>query len=175
MPTSALVIIDMLKDFLDEGAPLKVPLGRKIIPRIRERISEAREKKIAVIYLCDAHRPGDAEFAYWPVHALEGTEGAKVVEELTPEESDYRVKTRRYSGFLGTDLELLLRELQVTRLLICGILTNVCVFFTAAEAMMRNYEVVVYADSVAALSLKEQELALTQLEKVLKVKVMGNG
>jgi nicotinamidase-related amidase len=125
-----------------------------------------------IIYICDAHRENDKEFDSWPPHAVLGTKGAEVVEELKPQKEDFIVRKRRYSGFLGTDLELLLKELKVERLNIAGILTNICVFFTAAEAVMRDYEVVIYVDSVAALSKEDHKFALNQLKRVLKVKVV---
>jgi len=172
MAREALLIIDMLRDFVEEGAVLEVSSARGIIPRIKERIKEARERGIPIIYICDAHRENDKEFNSWPKHAVLDTKGADVVEELKPRSEDFIVRKRRYSGFLATDLELLLKELKVKRLKIVGILTNICVFFTAAEAAMRDYEVVVYADSVAALSEEDHKFALNQLKRVLKVEVV---
>jgi len=153
MVKEALLIVDMLRDFVEKGAVLEVPSARKIIPRIKKRVEEAREKGIPVIYICDAHREDDREFDIWPKHAVLGTKGSEIVEELKPQEGDFIVRKRRYSGFLGTDLELLLREL--------------------GEAAMRDYEVVVYADSVSALSEDDHKFALDQLKRVLKVKVVG--
>ena len=168
----ALLVIDMLKDFVERGAPLEVPHARKILPKVKLRIEEARKKETPVIYICDAHRSEDEEFKRWPAHAILGTKGAEVVEELRPEKTDFIVKKRRYSGFLGTELDLLLKELKVEKLHLTGILTNICVFLTAAEAAMRDYEVVVYSDSVAALSEKYHKFALDQLDQVFKIKVV---
>ena len=172
MAKEALLVIDMLKDFVEREAPLEVPSARKILPKVKLRIEEARKKGIPVIYVCDAHRLKDEEFKRWPEHAILGTKGAEVVEELRPERSDFIVKKRRYSGFLGTDLDLLLKELKVEKLHLTGILTNICVFFTAAEAAMRDYKVAVYSDSVAALSEKYHKFALDELDRVLKIKVV---
>jgi nicotinamidase-related amidase len=172
MAKEAILVIDMLKDFVEKGAPLEVPSARKILPKVKLRIEEARKKGIPVIYVCDAHRNQDEEFKRWPKHAILGTEGAEVVEELKPEKTDFIVKKRRYSGFLGTDLDLLLKELKIGKLHLTGILTNICVFFTAAEAAMRDYEVVVYRDSVAALSEKYHKFTLDQLNQVFKIKVV---
>jgi nicotinamidase-related amidase len=150
----------------------EVPCARKIFPKVKLRIEEARKEGIPVIYICDAHRAQDEEFKRWPAPAILGTKGAEVLEELKPEKTDFIVKKRRYSGFLGTDLDLLLKELKVEKLHLAGVLTNICVFFTAAEAAMRDYEVVVYRDSVAALSEKYHKSALDQLDQALKIKVV---
>lgn len=173
MKKEALLVIDMLNDFVEKGAPLEVPAARQILPYVKRRIEEARRKQIPVIYICDAHRENDEEFKKWPKHAISGTRGAEAVEELKPKKDDFIVRKRRYSAFLGTDLDLLLRELKAERLYLVGILTNICVFLTAAEAAMRDYQVVVYADSVAALSEEAHRFALTQLRDVLKVRVEG--
>jgi len=173
MSKEALLIIDMLNDFVEEGAVLEVPSARKIIPKIKKRIEEARKKQIKIIYVCDAHQKDDKEFQKWPPHAIMGTQGAEIIEELRPQEEDFVVKKRRYSGFLGTDLDLLLRELRIGKIYIVGILTNICVFFTAAEASMRDYEVIVYADSVTTISEREHRFALAELRDVLKIKVVG--
>lgn len=172
MENEALLVIDMLNDFVEKGAVLEVPSARKIIPNIKKRIEEARKKQIKVIYICDAHQRNDKEFQNWAPHAILGTRGGEVVEEIKPQEGDFIVKKRRYSGFLGTDLDLLLRELRIEKIYIVGILTNICVFFTAAEASMRNYEVIVYADSVTSVSEKDHKFALKQLREVLKIKVV---
>jgi len=69
MSKEALLIIDMLNDFVEEGAVLEVPSARKIIPKIKKRIEEARKKQIKIIYVCDAHQKDDKEFQKWPPHA----------------------------------------------------------------------------------------------------------
>lgn len=71
----ALVIVDMLNDFIKKGAPLEVPLGRKVIGPIRRLLDKARHSSIPVIYICDRHLPSDPEFEVWPKHAVVGTEG----------------------------------------------------------------------------------------------------
>ncbi len=171
MRKEALLVIEMLNDFVEAGAPLEVPAAREILPYLKKRIREAREKQIPIIYICDSHRENDEEFKEWPKHAISGTRGAEVVGEIKPGKDDFIVRKRRYSAFLGTDLDLLLRELRVEKLHLVGVLTNICVFITALEAVMRDYEVVVYADSVAALSEQAHKFSLSQLKDVFKIRV----
>ncbi len=171
MRKEALLVIEMLNDFIKAGAPLEVPDARKILSYVKRRIREARENQILIIYVCDNHKENDEEFKKWPKHAISGTRGAEIIEELKPEKGDLIVRKRRYSAFLGTDLDLLLREFRIEKLHLVGVLTNICVFLTAAEAAMRDYEVVVYANSVAALSEQDHKFSLSQLEDVFKVKV----
>ena len=75
----ALVVVDMLNDFVRPGAPLEVPETRTILPALRRRIAKARRDGELVVYVCDSHRKNDPEFARmgWPPHAVEGTPGAR--------------------------------------------------------------------------------------------------
>jgi nicotinamidase-related amidase len=68
LPDKALLIIDMLNDFINEGASLEVPAGRKIVPTISKLLNYARDKAWSVLYLCDNHKKTDPEFKIWPPH-----------------------------------------------------------------------------------------------------------
>ena len=171
MFNQAFLIIDMLNDFVLPGAALEVPKAREIIPNLKEEIAQMRKEKIPVIYICDTHKKNDSEFKIWPAHCLKGTKGAEVVEELKPQKDDYLVSKTTYSGFFKTKLEYLLKRLKVKKLIISGILTNICVLYTVSDATLRGYEVTVLKDCVTALSEEEHNFALQQMEKVLKAKI----
>jgi len=171
----AILVIDMLDDFLRPGAPLEVPNGRGIIPNIKMILEEARNRKVPIIYVCDSHLPMDGEFKIWPRHAVEGSEGAKIYDEIGPKPEDYIVKKRRYSGFFQTDLDLLLRELKIDRLFITGLLTNVCVLFTAIDAYMRGYDTIILSDATASLTDKDQEYFINYIRNTLKLKTVTTG
>ena len=168
----ALVIIDMLNDFILKGAVLEVPAARKIIPNIKEKIEEAREKKIPVIYVCDSHKKGDKEFEIWPPHAIKETEGAQVIKELSPEPGDYLVEKTTYSGFYNTELDDLLKRLDVKELIVTGTVTNICVMYTVSDAVLRGYKVRVLKDCVAGLNDEDHKFALRQMENVLKAEII---
>ncbi|RKY62778.1 MAG: cysteine hydrolase [Candidatus Latescibacterota bacterium] len=165
---TAFVIVDMLNDFVREGAPLEVPKTREVLPNIRRELERARREGMPVVYLCDRHKPDDPEFKVWPPHAVEGTEGAEVVQELAPQEGDLVIPKVSYSGFFRTDLEDRLRELGVEKLIITGCVTNICVLYTSVDALMRGYEVEVLEDCVAALDEEDGRFALKQIREVLK-------
>ncbi len=169
---SALLVIDMLNDFIEEGGALSVPGAKRIVPRIAELIAEARREGVPVIYVTDAHREDDHEFRYWPPHAVTGSWGAGVVVELAPQAGDYIVPKRRYSAFFGTDLDNYLREMGVKTLYLTGVLTNICVYATALDASMRNYTVKVFKDAVASLSEETDRFVFQQLEEVLQAELL---
>src|SRR4030066_737748 len=97
----ALLVIDMLEDFVRPGAPLEVPQTRKILPAIARRVSRARRKGDLVVYVCDSHRKSDPEFARmgWPPHAVAGTKGAAVISEVAQEPGAGGGAKKTYSGF----------------------------------------------------------------------------
>ncbi|MBC7254078.1 MAG: cysteine hydrolase [Actinobacteria bacterium] len=168
----ALLVIDMLNDFIHQKGSLVVPGASRIVPRIAELSREARDQGIPVIYIADRHRPDDREFQHWPPHAVAGTWGAEVVEELAPAEKDYLIPKRRYSAFFGTDLDTYLREMGVDKIYLTGVLTNICVYATALDAAMRNYRVAVFRDGVASLSEETDAFIFKQLEEVLQAELI---
>ncbi len=175
MSYRALLIIDMLNDFLNEGAPLEVPEGRKIIPKVQEILKFARSKSWPIIYLADNHSETDPEFKIWPPHCVKGTKGAEVVDELKPnlDKGEIFIPKRRYSGFYGTDLDLWLRELGVKMVILTGVLTNICVMYTSADASQRGYHVVVMEDGVAGLTQEDTDWAIKQMRNVHKADILS--
>lgn len=167
----ALLIADMLNDFVNEGASLEVPTARAIIGNIREEIRKARKKHIPIIYCCDAHKDKDPEFRVWPRHAVKGTKGAQVIKQLKPRKEDYVVEKTSYSCFYKTSLDKLLKRLGKTHLIITGVVTNICVLYTAADAYMRGYKVTVPLNCVAALTQKEHQFALQQMKQILNAEI----
>lgn len=169
----ALLIIDMLNDFVQPGAPLEVPETRSIIKAIQGQVTKARAENRPVIYICDTHTPDDPEFSRmgWPAHAVSGTPGAQVISELAAEEMDPVVEKTSYSGFHQTGLEGLLQSLKIDHLTLTGCVTNICILYTAYEAVIRDYAVTVPADCVASLSAEDEAFALKQMTEVLGVKV----
>lgn len=174
MAKEALLIIDMLNDFVIEGAPLEVPDTRRIIPNIRREIEKARSEGKPVIYICDTHAPNDREFSKfgWPPHAVKGTKGAEIVEELKPGKGDLITEKTTYSGFYKTDLDEKLKRLGVDSLRLTGCVTHICILFTAADAVLREYNVTVVEDSVAGLTKDDHDAALRIMRNVLGVKVV---
>jgi nicotinamidase-related amidase len=170
----ALLIIDMLNDFVSPGAPLEVPETRSIIKAIQRKVAKARAERRPVIYICDAHAPDDPEFSRmnWPPHAVRGTAGAQVISELAPEEMDPVIEKTGYSGFHQTGLDGLLQSLKIDHLILTGCVTNICVLYTAYDAVTRGYDVTVPVDCVANLAAEDGAFALKQMKEVLGVDVV---
>ena len=164
----ALIVIDMLKDFIQEGGALETgSAGRDIIPFVKEKIQEFRESGYPIIYVCDNHEIDDKEFQMFPPHCVKDTEGSKIIPELEVLERDKIIKKRRYSAFYGTDLDLFLRDNQVEEIYLVGVCTNICVLYTAADARNISYKVNIYKDGVASFDEEAHKFALKELENTL--------
>jgi nicotinamidase-related amidase len=124
------------------------------------------------------HYPQDVEITRkWGNHAIKGTEGAKVIPELEPDETkDYIVEKRTYSGFYETGLDSLLRGLYkgdgAKTVVLSGLHTHTCVRHTAADAFFRGYHIVIAKDGVEAFTQEDQEKDLKYLEYVYNAKIM---
>lgn len=170
--SKALLVIDMLRDFLDQEGALCIGDGEKVINNVSARLKEWRSGKDPVFYIMDRHLPHDAEFQIFPPHCLAGEWGGEVVSALAPQKNDYLVYKRRFSAFFGTDLDLTLRELGIRELELTGVCTQICVLYTAADARMRHYDVTVKKEYVASFDEEAHRFALKEMENTLGVKVV---
>ena len=124
-------------------------------------VKAARAKGVPVVFSDDAHLPGiDRELQLWGEHGIAGSEAAKPLASLEPQESDIVIPKRRYDGFFQTDLDLTLRELGVDTLIAFGCDTNICVLQTLAGAYFRGYRTIVAADATATFLVGDQESGL---------------
>ena len=168
---NAVLVIDMLRGFLEEGYPLYIGAkARRIIPSIQRLLEEELAQNSKVFFICDRHDPDDAEFKMFPPHCIAGTAQTEVIPELAKYAGEITTK-RRYSGFFDTALETKLKELKPEKLIVCGVLTNICVLHTVADARNRDYEVEVPLDCVASPDEAMHEFALEHMEKVLGAKL----
>ena len=167
----ALLIIDMQYDFLAEGAPVFCVGGLEMIPRVQQLANACRKQNIPVIYTREVHRPSGIDMGREldgnePDHCLDGSKGAEIHQDLTPNQGDYLVNKVRYDAFLGTELSFLLNGLGVFpghTLIICGVASNVCVHYTSAGAHQRDYRIKVVEDCCAGSSIEEHEAAMRQV------------
>ncbi|UCD09344.1 MAG: cysteine hydrolase [Dehalococcoidales bacterium] len=166
---NTVLVVDMLRGFLEEGYPLYIgDECRGIIPNIQELLGKETNNGSSVIYICDHHTPDDLEFKMFPPHCIEGTPETEIIHELSGYKGEI-IPKRRYSGFFDTPLEDRLKDLRPDKLIICGVLTNICVLHTAADARNRDYEVEIPVNCVASPDADAHQFALDHMEKVLGV------
>lgn len=172
MARYAVIIVDMLNDFVTGS--LGCERGKLIVPDLVKLTRAAREHKIPVIYSNDCHIKGiDRELKLWGDHAICGTPGAEVIPELAPQEGDYVVPKRRYSGFFQTDMQLLLQELSVDTVIITGLHTHMCCRHTSADAYYWGYQIVVPRETTNAFTQEDYESGLKYLKEVYGARICG--
>ena len=152
---AALLVVDMNRPFVDEGRPLASPNARAVLPRVATLVAAFRSRGLPVLWIVQGHHAVEHDRAgilaeWWPTPILEGTTDVELAEGLAAAPGEKIIVKRRYSGFLGTDLELTLRTLGAESVAVCGVLTNVCPFATAMDAFMRGFRVYYPADATAA-------------------------
>jgi nicotinamidase-related amidase len=164
---TALIVGDMQNDFVKEGGTLVVPGAEGTIQPIRALLDLARGSGMKVVFTQDTHSDGDPEWEIWGEHCREGSWGWQVVDELAPREDEAIVRKPRYDAFYGTQLEHMLRQWGVDTLIICGTVANICVFYTAAGAAMRWFNVVVPKDCISSFNVFDMEASLSQTATLL--------
>ncbi len=141
----------------------------EILPTVKQVLAAARSAKIPIIHFKEVHRQEMVDFGreldgVEPVHCLENWASTDYYWEFAPIEGEFAIAKRRYSCFVGTDLEILLRGLKVDTLLLVGTMTNVCVHYTAADAHQKDYHFHVIEDCCAGSDWAAHWAALTAME-----------
>jgi ureidoacrylate peracid hydrolase len=183
---SALIVVDMQNDFChDDGASAKHGLDvrptQEMAPRLVALIEAARAADLTVIYLVNMHDEW-SDSASWTERfgkgslqiCRTGSWGAAFY-AVSPRSDERVVPKHRYNGFVGTDLDLILRAHGITTLFFTGVATNICVETTARDAFVRDYRVVMIRDCLAGSSIAEHEASLRTLERYFNATVLDAG
>jgi len=165
-----LLLIDVINDleFPEAENMLEdaIEMARNIVA-LKKRASEL---KIPTIYVNDNFARWQSDFHGVVEHCKnDDVRGKAIADLLAPGETDYFVLKPKHSGFFSTSLDTLLDYLQAKTLILTGIAGNICVLFTANDAYMRDFQLFVPADCVCSNTPEENNFALEQMEKILKV------
>ena len=165
---TAILVIDLLG-----GSQGVIDSLKEAVKNAVSIVNEARKINMPIIFSNDAHLLNvDNELKLWGNHGIKDSEAAKVLDEFKVQETDYIVPKRRYNGFFQTDLDLLVRELNVDTLIVCGADTNICVLQTLAGAYFLNYKTIVAADACATFLIGNQEQGLEYFSKCYDSRVI---
>jgi nicotinamidase-related amidase len=168
----ALLLIDVINDMEFEGADALVRQALPMAHRIAALKKRAKEAAIPAIYVNDNFGRWKSDFRRVVEHCLEdGVPGEEVARILEPEDDDYFVLKPKHSAFFATTLDTLLDYLGAKTLILTGVAGNICILFSANDAYMRDFNLIVPADCVASNTPEENRHALEQMRTVLKADI----
>lgn len=165
----ALLLIDVINDLDFPEANRLLRHARLMAGKLSRLKERAKKAGIPVIYVNDNFGRWRSDFRKQVQHCLrQNSRGREIVSLLEPGEDDYFVLKPKHSGFFSTTLETLLRYLGSQTLIITGIAGNFCVLFTANDAYMRDYDIIVPSDCTVSNTAGENREALGLMRKFLK-------
>ena len=166
---AALLLIDVINDLDFEQADALLRQGLPMAHHLAALKAKAARLQIPIVYVNDNFGHWKSDFRHIVERCCsEDSRGAEISRMLRPAEPDYFVLKPKHSGFYATTLDVLLENLHAETLILTGIAANICVLFTANDAYMRDYNIVVPSDCVAANTAEEREYSLRQIKNVLK-------
>lgn len=170
----ALLLIDVINRLDFEGAGALAPRAMAMARRVAALKRRAAAAGVPCVYVNDNFGQWRSDLRLLVARALdEDSRGQVLVQTLKPHEDDYFVLKPLHSGFYSTTLDLLLRELGSRTLIICGLATEACVLFTASDAYIRGFEVIVPNDGCTSESPARHRGALAIMRKMLKARTVS--
>lgn len=168
----ALLLIDVINDLDFEHSELLLPFALEMARSLQKLKKRAREHHIPVVYVNDNFGRWQSDLSKLIEHCCRpDAVGRPIVEMLKPDDDDYFVLKPKHSGFYSTVLGVLLDYLQVKTVIIGGIAGNICILFTANDAYMRDFNVIVPADCIASNTREINDQAIEQIRRICKADV----
>ncbi|HPT65286.1 MAG: isochorismatase family cysteine hydrolase [Acetomicrobium sp.] len=174
MGHTAFLIIDMQNDFCLPGAPFEVKGAMEVAKKIREALQACRKYGLPVVHVFRYYRPNgsDVEITRYDKFVqvggalIEGTKGGEIVDELKPIDGEYLICKRRWSAFFQTELDNLLKRLDVDQVVVTGVQTPNCIRGTVWDANSLDYEVIVLTDGTGASTSEVHEANLNDMKNI---------
>lgn len=173
---NAIVIVDMLNDFVHPDGVLAFPQARDIIDPIID-IIDNRDPMDNIIFVCDVHEEGDKEFEKFPPHCLAGTWGSQIIDELKDRVFNripfLYIPKYRYSAFFDTPLDAVIHEyIRPKEVIVVGVCTSICVMDTVGGFVNRDYDVTVPSNCVADFDNSMHDMSLERMKNIYGAKIL---
>jgi nicotinamidase-related amidase len=164
----ALIVVDMINAFVENDSPLCVAGAKETVPRIKKVIDACRSKEIPIFFIARGYRDdgSDVEVSRWkfwndsgrPLSlSSTGSTSGEFFGPLKPENGDYIIVKKKWSAFFRTELDLILRRLEVDTVAITGTQTPNCIRATAYDADMNDFDTVIISDCISSKTMDVQE------------------
>jgi len=165
---TALVLVDVINDFFDPACRNYHPSYDQVLANIQTMLGAARTAGAPVIHCMEGHRPGvDFEYRKLPEHCILGEHDAAPATGVQILEGEVVVRKRRYSAFFGTDLDLVLRERDIQRLVVVGVKSHVCVRATIQDAFAFGYDVALVRECTGSNHQHLHEASLEDIQRYM--------
>jgi nicotinamidase-related amidase len=172
MSNPALIVIDMLSEFLDRWPDND---RNRLIAATAELARLLRSRRLPVIWVRQEFE-ADLSDAFLEMRqkgirsAIKGTPGCEIVPELRPDAGDVVIVKKRYSAFFGTGLDHILAELQPDALILAGVNTHACIRTTAIDAYQRDWRVILALECIDSYDKEHHEISLRYMrDKIARV------
>ena len=169
---TALIVIDMLNRYEHDDAEQLLESVRAILPALVRVLEMARQAKVLTVYVNDNHgdwTAGRARLSDW---ALEGPDPSVIEPILPPDNTPFLIKAR-HSAFYQTQLEYLLRQQNIDRLVLCGQVTEQCILYSALDAYVRHFKVGIACDAVAHIHDDLAQAALRMMQRNMRAELIN--
>jgi len=168
----ALLILDMISEFDYPDGDRIVRSARKVAPNIARLRQRAHAARVPVIYVNDTAGIWESDQKAFVARCRRiGARGHEIAEQLAPTSHDYFMFKPRHSAFFGTPLQSLLERLGTSKVIVTGLTSHQCVLFTAMDAHVREYQLIVPSDCICAGAAADTKHALYVLAHALNAKV----
>lgn len=169
--TTALLLVDVINDFFHPDGRNYYEIYDPILTRIITLLDAVRDAGLPVVHVMEGHQRGpgtDFEWKKLPEHCyLDEFDSAPAPGITIHAKSEYVVRKRRYSGFFATDLDMLLRETNVTRVIVVGVKTHVCIRATIQDAFGYGYDVIVPREAVGSNYAHLHDASLEDIDRYM--------
>jgi nicotinamidase-related amidase len=169
--SAALIVIDMLNAYEHEDAEPLMDSVREVLPPLRDLIDQARKQEVLIVYVNDNYGDWSAARAEIVENAMTGRAPELVEPVIPPPDTPFVVKAR-HSSFYQTQLEYLLRQEGIERLILAGQVTEQCILYSALDAYVRHFELAIPSDCIAHIQEDLAEAALTMMETNMRAHVV---
>jgi nicotinamidase-related amidase len=165
-----LLVVDMLNSYdHPDGEPLRES-AREVVPVLGDLLQTAREYELPVIWINDNHDDWTAGRHGLTESALEGA-GHELIDPIAPPDDAPFVIKARHSIFYGTQMEYMLREHDLNRIILTGQVTEQCILYSALDAYVRHFEVAIVKDAVAHIDSEFADAALRMMERNMRAEI----
>ena len=173
---TALIIIDMQNDFVLPNAPMAVAGALAIVPNLKKILNYFRNSALPIFHLVREYRADGSDIEKTRRHGflnnhsycVPGTKGCEIVEELIPLQGEYRIIKNRFSGFMNTELDFILRRLDIHNIVVCGVQYPNCIRATVFDGVSLDYDVTLITDATGAAT---EEVAKANIYDIYNIGV----